>query len=125
MAVNKPVGDKARKGAVKKRAQFKTALGGATAWTKRNKTSDEFMAANEPAKKKTAARKFKGLRREKVGSYVNDDRSPLLDLITCISCRDSMRLERVDPDGEGNDLVRYRCRLCGCTEVLRLFRRSR
>ncbi len=57
--------------------------------------------------------------------FVNDDRSPLLDLITCIKCRDSMRLERVDPDGEGNDLIRYRCGLCGDTEVLRLFRRSR
>jgi hypothetical protein len=35
MAVNKPVGDNARKGAVKKRSQLKTKLGGATAWTKR------------------------------------------------------------------------------------------
>ncbi len=41
MAVNKPVGDKARKGAVKKRTQLKTKLGGATAWTKRSKTSGE------------------------------------------------------------------------------------
>jgi hypothetical protein len=39
MAVNKPVGDNARKGAVKKRTQLKTKLGGATAWTKRNKKS--------------------------------------------------------------------------------------
>ena len=31
MAVNKPVGDNARKGAVKKRTQIKTTLGGATA----------------------------------------------------------------------------------------------
>ena len=30
MAVNKPVGDKARKGAVKKRTQLKSKLGGAT-----------------------------------------------------------------------------------------------
>ena len=59
MAVNKPVGDNARKGAVKKRTQLKTKLGGATAWTKRNKKSGEFM----PVKKK-AAKKFKGFRRE-------------------------------------------------------------
>ncbi len=30
MAVNKPVGDNARKGAVKKRTQIKATLGGAT-----------------------------------------------------------------------------------------------
>jgi hypothetical protein len=39
MAVNKPVGDNARKGAVKKRSQLQTTLGGATAWTKRSKNS--------------------------------------------------------------------------------------
>jgi hypothetical protein len=55
---------------------------------------------------------------------VNDDRSPLLDLITCIGCRSGMRLERGDPDGNSNDLIRYRCRLCGGTEVLRLHRRA-
>jgi hypothetical protein len=65
MAVNKPTGDNARKGAVKKRSQLKTTLGGATAWTKRNKTSGEFMAVKKPAKKKTSAKKFKGVRKEK------------------------------------------------------------
>jgi hypothetical protein len=56
---------------------------------------------------------------------VNDDRSPLLDLITCIGCRKIMRLERVDPDGKGKELVRYRCGMCGSIEVLRLSRRTR
>jgi hypothetical protein len=65
MAVNKPKGDNARKGAVKKRTQLKTRLGGATAWTKRKKTSGEFMAVKKPARKTTAAKKFKGVRREK------------------------------------------------------------
>jgi hypothetical protein len=65
MAVNKPVGDNARKGAVKKRSQVKTKLGGATAWTKRNKKGGEFMAVKKPAKKQKAAKKFKGVRREK------------------------------------------------------------
>ena len=65
MAVNNPTGDNARKGAVKKRTQLKTRLGGATAWTKRNKTSGEFMAVKKPAKKTKAAKKFKGVRREK------------------------------------------------------------
>ena len=45
--------------------QLKTKLGGATAWTKRSKTSGEFMAVKKPAKKTKAAKKFKGVRREK------------------------------------------------------------
>ena len=65
MAVNKPIGDNARKGAVKKRTQLKTKLGGATAWTKRNRKGGEFMAVKKPAKKTMAAKKFKGVRREK------------------------------------------------------------
>jgi hypothetical protein len=65
MAVNKPAGDNARKGAVKKRTQFKTKLGGATAFTKRSKASGEFMAVKKPAKGKKAAKKFKGVRMEK------------------------------------------------------------
>jgi hypothetical protein len=56
---------------------------------------------------------------------VNDDRSPLVDLLTCFDCKAIMRLESVDPDDDGNDLIRYRCKLCDRTEVLRLFRRSR
>jgi hypothetical protein len=65
MAVNKPVGDNARKGAVKKRSQLKSKLGGITAWTKRSKASGEFMAVKKPAKKEKAAKKFKGVRRER------------------------------------------------------------
>jgi hypothetical protein len=65
VAVNKPTGDNARKGAVKKRTQLKTTLGGATAWTKRNKKGGEFMAVKKPAKKTKVAKKFKGVRREK------------------------------------------------------------
>jgi hypothetical protein len=58
MAVNKPVGDNARKGAVKKRTQLKNKLTGTS--TKRNKKGGQFMAV-----KKTAT-KFKGVRQEKV-----------------------------------------------------------
>lgn len=43
MAADKPVGDNARKGAVKKRSQT-TRMGGATTWTKRDRSSSEFMA---------------------------------------------------------------------------------
>jgi hypothetical protein len=58
MAVNKPVGDNARKGAVRKRTQLKTKMAGKDQWTKRDKTSGAFLAN----KKK---KKFKGVRREK------------------------------------------------------------
>jgi hypothetical protein len=57
MAVNKPTGDNARKGAVKKRSQTKTTLGGASAWTKRNKGSGEFMALKRPGKTKRRRRR--------------------------------------------------------------------
>ena len=58
MATNKPYGDNARKGAIKKRTQRKGKLMGKTAWTKRDKTSGEFMAV------KKSKKKFKGVRRE-------------------------------------------------------------
>jgi hypothetical protein len=64
MAVNKPKGDNARKGAVRKRTQLKSKVGGASAWTKRSKKSGEFMAVKKPARKTKAAKKFKGVRRE-------------------------------------------------------------
>ena len=32
---------------------------------------------------------------------MNDDRSPLLDLMTYIVCKRTIKLEKVDPDGEG------------------------
>jgi hypothetical protein len=57
MAVNKPPGDNARNGAVKKRTQLKNKLTKTS--TKRNKTSGEFMAV------KKSAKKFKGVRKEK------------------------------------------------------------
>jgi hypothetical protein len=63
MAVNKPTGDNARKGAVKKRSQLKTTFS-ASAWTKRSKATGEFIAVKKPGTKK-AAKKFKGVRREK------------------------------------------------------------
>jgi hypothetical protein len=57
MAVNKPTGDMARKGAVKKRTQLKNPLTKTS--TKRNKKGGQFMAV------KKSAKKFKGVRREK------------------------------------------------------------
>jgi len=57
MAVNKPVGDNARKGAVKKRSQLKNKIAGS--WTKRDQKSGEFMDVKKTPKK------FKGVRKEK------------------------------------------------------------
>ena len=57
MATNKPTGDSARKGAVKKRTQLKNPLTKTS--TKRSKNSGKFMAV------KKSAKKFKGVRREK------------------------------------------------------------
>ena len=65
MAVNKPVGDNARKGAVRKRSQVRTKLGSASAWTKRSASSGKFMAVKKPVAKRTSARKFKGVRAQK------------------------------------------------------------
>jgi hypothetical protein len=58
VATNKPYGDNARKGAVRKRSQRKVKLEGKTAWTKRSRASGQFMAV------KKSKKKFKGVRRE-------------------------------------------------------------
>jgi hypothetical protein len=57
MAVNRPPGDNARKGAVKKRSQLKNPLTKTS--TKRNKMGGQFMAV------KKSAKKFKGVRKER------------------------------------------------------------
>ena len=61
MAVNKPTGDNARKGAVKKRSQLATKTMGKKTWTKRDRATGEFM----DQKKVPAKKKFKGVRRER------------------------------------------------------------
>jgi hypothetical protein len=61
MATNTPVGDNARKCAVRKRTQRRIKTIGESTWTKRNKTTGKFMEQ----KKAPAQKKFKGVRREK------------------------------------------------------------
>ena len=61
MAVNKPTGDNARKGAVKRRTQLQTKAMGKKTWTKRDKTTGEFM----DQKKAPAKNKYKGVRQER------------------------------------------------------------
>jgi hypothetical protein len=36
---------------------------------------------------------------------LNDDRSPLLDMMNCIVCDQAMKLEKVDPDDQGDDIM--------------------
>jgi hypothetical protein len=45
--------------------------------------------------------------------------------MTCVDCRQTMTLEKIDPDEPGKDIIQYRCKLCGRIERLRLFRRNR
>jgi hypothetical protein len=60
MATNKPVGDNARKGAVRKRSQLATKTQGKATFTKRSRKGadgGQFMAQKE-------GKKFKGVRLE-------------------------------------------------------------
>lgn len=59
MATNKPAGDGHRNGAVRKRTQLETPVMGEKRFTKRDKTTGEFMD------QKKDGRKFKGVSREK------------------------------------------------------------
>ena len=55
---------------------------------------------------------------------MNDDRSPLLTLMSCISCNRTMRLETSYPDSEGGDIIQYRCEQCSRIERVQLVRRT-
>jgi transposase-like protein len=56
---------------------------------------------------------------------LNDDKSPLIDLLVCIACKETMKIEKSNPDTEGRDIIQYRCARCGRIERVRLIRRSR
>ncbi|MET0676450.1 MAG: hypothetical protein ABW175_11685 [Bradyrhizobium sp.] len=55
----------------------------------------------------------------------NDDKSPLIDLLTCPVCNLQMTISQSFPEASGSDLVRYRCDQCGGIETIRLIRRIR
>ncbi len=59
------------------------------------------------------------------GYHLNDDKSPLIGLLSCIVCKETMKIEKSAPDTEGRDIIQYRCRRCDRIELVRLFRRSR
>jgi len=70
--------------------------------------------------KKIALTRVKGM-----SPPANDDKSPLIDLISCVVCNQTMKLEKSSPDTEGTDMIQYRCRQCNRIELVRLLRRSR
>src|SRR5260370_7240283 len=43
------------------------------------------------------------------GHHLNDDKSPLIDLMNCIVCRETMKIEKSAPDAEGKNIIHYRC----------------
>jgi hypothetical protein len=54
---------------------------------------------------------------------MNDDRSPLLTLLSCFVCRRTMRLEKSQPARDENkDVIQYRCNECGRIELVTLSR---
>jgi hypothetical protein len=55
-------------------------------------------------------------------ALMNDNRSRLPDLLTCIDCNQTMKLEKIDTDDKGNDLIQYRCKICQGIELVRLAR---
>ena len=59
------------------------------------------------------------------GINLNDDKSPMIDLLSCIVCKERMKIEKSMPDPQGLDIIQYRCQQCGSVEHVRLFRRSR
>jgi hypothetical protein len=59
------------------------------------------------------------------GPHLNDDKSPLIDLLSCIVCSETMKIEKSAPDAEGKDIIQYRCGRCDRIECVRLFRRTR
>jgi hypothetical protein len=43
-------------------------------------------------------------------------KSLFANLITCVACIQSMKIERAEPDPGGRVLVQYRCKFCGHIE---------
>jgi hypothetical protein len=59
------------------------------------------------------------------GLHLNDDESPLVELLTCVVCNETMKIEKSEPHPSGHDIIQYRCGRCARIELVRLFRRSR
>ncbi len=57
--------------------------------------------------------------------YSNDDKSPLIDLLSCIVCGLTMKIEKSSPEADGMDVIQYRCGRCDRIERVRLCRPTR
>jgi hypothetical protein len=57
--------------------------------------------------------------------HSNDDTSPLINLLSCSLCEETMKIEKSAPDADGRDIIQYRCPRCARIELVRLLRRSR
>jgi hypothetical protein len=57
--------------------------------------------------------------------HSNDDTSPLINLLSCSLCEETMKIEKSAPDADGRDIIQYRCPKCARIELVRLFRQSR
>jgi hypothetical protein len=57
--------------------------------------------------------------------HLYDDTSPLIALLSCVVCEETVKIEKSVPDSEGFDIIQYRCRRCGSIETVRLFCHSR
>lgn len=58
------------------------------------------------------------------GHHLNDDQSPLIDLLSCFMCKETMKIEKSAPDPQGHDIIQYRCQRCNRIERVRLVRKS-
>jgi hypothetical protein len=68
----------------------------------------------EFANRLTNARRLEG--EGEMNAAANDDKSPLIDLLCCIVCSETMKLEKSSPDAEGMDIIQYRCGRCNRIE---------
>jgi len=57
--------------------------------------------------------------------HSTDDISPLINLLSCFLCEETMKIEKSAPDADGRDIIQYRCPRCARIELVRLFRRNR
>src|SRR5258708_34988243 len=83
------------------------------------------LRAHEALAELERARKLSLQSDKATGHPLNDDKSPLIDLMNCIICRESMKIEKSTPDGAGKDTIQYRCGGCAMIHRVRVCSRSR
>jgi len=92
---------------------------------KPNNPSDLPAIAMATENERPAETSRRGQGEDEVNAAVNNDKSPLINLISCVACDETMKLEKSSHDAEGKHMIQYRCGRCDRIELVRLFRRSR